>query len=148
MSFKEKKKVQFQNCHVLIRSITFTGVLLKQSFSLFCDSRYCIMDALSEANGTFALRLLKILCQDSRRNVFYSPVSISSALAMVLLGAKGNTAAQMAQVNLPERRDCFFNCSVLLPSFIPHEDVNLLSWDFLGKVSPISNLDRTIKTLF
>ena len=60
------------------------------------------MDALSEANGTFAFHLLKMLCQDSpSRNVFYSPVSISSALAMVFLGAKGNTAAQMAQVNLP-----------------------------------------------
>ncbi|XP_037699477.1 serpin B9 [Choloepus didactylus] len=56
------------------------------------------MDAFSEANGTFAIRLLKILCQDSpSHNVFYSPVSISSALAMVLLGAKGNTAAEMAQ---------------------------------------------------
>ncbi|XP_057556627.1 serpin B9 [Hippopotamus amphibius kiboko] len=57
------------------------------------------MDALSEANGTFALRLLKILCQDDpSRNVFYSPVSISSALAMLFLGAKGDTAAQVAQV--------------------------------------------------
>ncbi|XP_068414604.1 serpin B9 [Eschrichtius robustus] len=57
------------------------------------------MDALSEANGAFALRLLKILCQDDpSRNVFYSPVSISSALAMVFLGAKGDTAAQLAQV--------------------------------------------------
>ncbi|XP_008067684.1 serpin B9 [Carlito syrichta] len=57
------------------------------------------METLSEANGTFAIHLLKILCQDNpSRNVFYSPVSISSALAMVLLGAKGNTAAQMAQV--------------------------------------------------
>ncbi|KAM9075156.1 serpin B9 isoform 2-T4 [Megaptera novaeangliae] len=57
------------------------------------------MDALSEANGAFALRLLKMLCQDDpSRNVFYSPVSISSALAMVFLGAKGDTAAQLAQV--------------------------------------------------
>uniref|UniRef100_A0A673SX17 Serpin family B member 6 n=1 Tax=Suricata suricatta TaxID=37032 RepID=A0A673SX17_SURSU len=57
------------------------------------------MDALSEANGTFAFHLLKMLCQDSpSRNVFVSPVSVSSALAMVFLGAKGNTAAQMAQV--------------------------------------------------
>ncbi|XP_057411597.1 serpin B9 isoform X1 [Balaenoptera acutorostrata] len=57
------------------------------------------MDTLSEANGAFALRLLKILCQDDpSRNVFYSPVSISSALAMVFLGAKGDTAAQLAQV--------------------------------------------------
>lgn len=73
------------------------------------------MDALSEANGTFALRLLKILCQDSRRNVFYSPVSISSALAMVLLGAKGNTAAQMAQVlSLNTEKDIHGNFQSLL----------------------------------
>ncbi|CAK7317255.1 Serpin B9 [Vulpes lagopus] len=57
------------------------------------------MEALSEANGTFAIRLLKMLCQDDpSRNVFCSPVIISSALAMVYLGAKGNTAAQVAQV--------------------------------------------------
>uniref|UniRef100_A0A2K6GJM0 Serpin B8 n=2 Tax=Propithecus coquereli TaxID=379532 RepID=A0A2K6GJM0_PROCO len=57
------------------------------------------METLTEANGTFAIRLLKILCQDNpSHNVFYSPMSISSALAMVLLGAKGSTAAQMAQV--------------------------------------------------
>lgn len=75
-----------KNCHV----------------SLFSDSRPCNMDALSEANDTFALRLLKILCEDnSSYNVFFSPLSISSALAMVFLGTKGNTAAQMFQVNLP-----------------------------------------------
>ncbi|XP_007522249.1 serpin B9 isoform X1 [Erinaceus europaeus] len=56
------------------------------------------MDALSEANGTFAFHLLKSLCQDNpSHNVFFSPLSISSALAMVFLGAKGNTAAQMSQ---------------------------------------------------
>ncbi|CAI9169041.1 unnamed protein product [Rangifer tarandus platyrhynchus] len=56
------------------------------------------MDALCEANGTFALRLLKALCEDDPSdNVFFSPVSLSSVLAMVLLGAKGDTAAQVAQ---------------------------------------------------
>ncbi|XP_062953436.1 serpin B6 [Cynocephalus volans] len=55
------------------------------------------MDPLSEANGTFALNVLKMLGEDSSKNVFFSPTSIASALAMVLLGAKGNTAAQMAQ---------------------------------------------------
>ncbi|XP_023977889.1 serpin B6 isoform X2 [Physeter macrocephalus] len=55
------------------------------------------MDALSEANGTFALTLLKHLGEDNSRNVFISPISISSALAMVFMGAKGNTAAQMSQ---------------------------------------------------
>lgn len=55
------------------------------------------MDSLLEANGTFAINLLKILGEDSSKNVFFSPVSISSALAMVFLGAKANTAGQMAQ---------------------------------------------------
>ncbi|XP_059966015.1 serpin B6 isoform X2 [Mesoplodon densirostris] len=55
------------------------------------------MDALSEANGTFALTLLKHLGEDNSKNVFISPISISSALAMVFMGAKGNTAAQMSQ---------------------------------------------------
>ncbi|KAM9739152.1 serpin B9-like isoform 2-T2 [Dama dama] len=63
------------------------------------DSRPGLMDALCEANGTFALRLLKALCEDDPSgNVFFSPVSLSSVLAMVLLGAKGDTAAQVAQV--------------------------------------------------
>ncbi|KAH0506793.1 Serpin B6 [Microtus ochrogaster] len=55
------------------------------------------MDPLLEANGTFALNLLKILGEDSSKNVFFSPMSISSSLAMVFMGAKGNTASQMAQ---------------------------------------------------
>ncbi|KAK2113198.1 Serpin B9 [Saguinus oedipus] len=56
------------------------------------------METFSNASGTFAIQLLKLLCEDNPSgNVFCSPMSISSALAMVLLGAKGNTATQMAQ---------------------------------------------------
>ncbi|XP_025221232.1 serpin-like protein HMSD isoform X2 [Theropithecus gelada] len=55
------------------------------------------MDALSEANGTFALNLLKKLGENNSNNIFFSPMSMSSALAMVFMGAKGNTAAQMSQ---------------------------------------------------
>jgi serine protease inhibitor len=56
------------------------------------------MDPLLEANATFALNLLKTLGEDSSRNVLFSPISVSSALAMVFMGAKGTTASQMAQV--------------------------------------------------
>uniref|UniRef100_A0A672KYP3 Serpin B6 n=1 Tax=Sinocyclocheilus grahami TaxID=75366 RepID=A0A672KYP3_SINGR len=49
------------------------------------------MEPLSAANTQFK----KISEGNTSRNVFYSPISISSALAMVSLGAKGNTAAQM-----------------------------------------------------
>uniref|UniRef100_A0A8D2AZ00 Serpin domain-containing protein n=1 Tax=Sciurus vulgaris TaxID=55149 RepID=A0A8D2AZ00_SCIVU len=67
-------------------------------FSRKMKAKPCIMDSLSEANGTFACQVLKMLCQDKpSQNVFFSPLSISSALAMVLLGAKGNTKVQMAQ---------------------------------------------------
>lgn len=56
------------------------------------------MSTLSEGNGTFAIHLLKMLCQSNpSKNVCYSPVSISSAISMVLLGAKGQTAVQISQ---------------------------------------------------
>nr|XP_028593695.1 serpin B6-like [Podarcis muralis] len=57
------------------------------------------MDRLTAANSAFALNLFKKLSQnDNTANVFFSPLSISSALTMVSLGAAGNTAAQMAKV--------------------------------------------------
>ncbi|XP_078544142.1 leukocyte elastase inhibitor-like [Lissotriton helveticus] len=56
------------------------------------------MDSLSEANTSFALDLWKKLSEnDNKKNVFYSPISISSALAMVYLGTHGDTAAQMVK---------------------------------------------------
>ncbi|XP_043116354.1 leukocyte elastase inhibitor-like [Puntigrus tetrazona] len=57
------------------------------------------MEPLSAANTQFSLNLFKkIGGGNASGNVFYSPISISSALAMVSLGAKGNTAAQMFKV--------------------------------------------------
>uniref|UniRef100_A0A8C5WXW0 Leukocyte elastase inhibitor n=1 Tax=Laticauda laticaudata TaxID=8630 RepID=A0A8C5WXW0_LATLA len=57
------------------------------------------MDSLSAANTTFALSLFKKLsANDPTKNLFFSPLSISSALLMVCLGAKGNTEAQMSKV--------------------------------------------------
>ncbi|XP_034717460.1 leukocyte elastase inhibitor-like isoform X3 [Etheostoma cragini] len=54
---------------------------------------------LSKANTTFSLALLqKFGDGDKTANIFYSPFSISSALAMVMLGARGNTATQMSEV--------------------------------------------------
>ncbi|XP_044055334.1 leukocyte elastase inhibitor isoform X2 [Siniperca chuatsi] len=57
-----------------------------------------VMAAISSSNTGFALELLRTLSQaNPTGNIFVSPLSISSALAMVYLGAKGDTAAQMAQ---------------------------------------------------
>ncbi|NWX12626.1 SPB10 protein, partial [Aegotheles bennettii] len=57
------------------------------------------MEALNQANTSFALDFFKHECQeDGDKNILFSPLSVSSALAIVYLGAKGNTADQMAKV--------------------------------------------------
>uniref|UniRef100_A0AAY5EBV7 Serpin B6 n=1 Tax=Electrophorus electricus TaxID=8005 RepID=A0AAY5EBV7_ELEEL len=57
------------------------------------------MESLSVANTHITLDLFKKIRESNTTdNVFFSPLSISSALAMVLLGAGGNTAAQMSEV--------------------------------------------------
>ncbi|XP_025760376.1 serpin B8-like [Oreochromis niloticus] len=54
--------------------------------------------SLSEANSAFSLALFKQLSNNNKTgNIFFSPFSISSALAMVMLGARGNTATQMSE---------------------------------------------------
>ncbi|XP_075826070.1 leukocyte elastase inhibitor [Microtus pennsylvanicus] len=56
------------------------------------------MEQLSTANTLFALELFRTLTENnSTGNIFISPLSISSALAMVFLGTKGDTAAQLSK---------------------------------------------------
>ena len=58
------------------------------------------MAAISSSNTVFALELFRTLSHaNPSGNMFVSPLSISSALAMVYLGARGDTAAQMGQVH-------------------------------------------------
>uniref|UniRef100_A0A4W6G0R8 Leukocyte elastase inhibitor n=1 Tax=Lates calcarifer TaxID=8187 RepID=A0A4W6G0R8_LATCA len=59
-----------------------------------------LLSPLSKANTTFCLDLFRKLSDnDNTANVFFSPFSISSALAMVMLGARGNTATQISEVH-------------------------------------------------
>lgn len=82
----------------------------------------------SKANITFSLALLKKLRDDGKTaNVFYSPFSVSSALAMVMLGAKGNTAKQMSEVRV--RIDTLRHAHQQLKMFCSH--VNTPSWKYL-----------------
>uniref|UniRef100_A0A8D0DNI4 Serpin domain-containing protein n=1 Tax=Salvator merianae TaxID=96440 RepID=A0A8D0DNI4_SALMN len=56
------------------------------------------MDNLPAANTAFAFKLFKTLSEnDNKKNLFFSPLSISSALSMVLLGAGGSTADQISK---------------------------------------------------
>jgi serpin B len=53
------------------------------------------MSTLVKGNGEFAFNLYQLL-KEENGNIFYSPYSISLALAMTYGGARGETAAQMA----------------------------------------------------
>lgn len=55
------------------------------------------VEALAEGNNAFALDLYGEL-RSEEGNIFFSPYSISSALAMTYAGARGGTAEEMAQV--------------------------------------------------
>ncbi|NWS38367.1 OVALY protein, partial [Probosciger aterrimus] len=61
------------------------------------------MGSISEANAEFAFDVFKELkVHHVNDNVFYSPLSIISALAMVCLGARGNTQSQMEKCGTSE----------------------------------------------
>ena len=65
------------------------------------------LDALVASNTQFAFGLYESLRAESDGNLFYSPYSISLALAMTWAGARGETDAQMADVlrfSLPSER--------------------------------------------
>ncbi|XP_061446591.1 leukocyte elastase inhibitor-like isoform X1 [Rhineura floridana] len=56
------------------------------------------MDKLANANTHFALDLFQKFSESNPTgNIFFSPLSVSAALAMVVLGARGNTAAQLSK---------------------------------------------------
>ncbi|XP_023806209.1 leukocyte elastase inhibitor-like isoform X1 [Oryzias latipes] len=95
--------VVYGNYHYQYRNIVYTD----DDYDVFNDAAKFIineeimasLNTVSSANTKFSLDLFKQLSnEDKMANVFYSPFSISSALAMVMLGARGTTASQMTEV--------------------------------------------------
>jgi len=77
------------------------------------DTGYTLQGVQSVVNGNnqFAFELYSELNKNKQGNVFYSPYSISAALAMTYEGAKGQTADEMKSVfHFPEN-------SILRPNF-------------------------------
>ncbi|CAM4687180.1 unnamed protein product [Leuciscus chuanchicus] len=54
-----------------------------------------VIEPVVLANSKFSIDMLKVLCKGNTDNVLFSPLSISSALGLVVLGASGETAEQM-----------------------------------------------------
>lgn len=64
-------------------------------------------EALVDGNSAFAFSLYRLLKDKQAGNLFYSPYSISQALAMTYAGARGETEQQMAEAlhfTLPQER--------------------------------------------
>ncbi|XP_055389007.1 leukocyte elastase inhibitor-like [Condylostylus longicornis] len=64
-----------------------------------CDKTYNPKKALSSANAAFSLELLRELSKNESENsnVFFSPLSVQTAMGMVLLGSRGSTNENMTK---------------------------------------------------
>ena len=94
---------------VFIRRVV--AALLVVCVSITSAARAATLDddvkAVAEANNQFAFDLYARLAKDHPGNLFFSPYSICSALAMTYAGARGETADQMRKVlhfSLPDER--------------------------------------------
>ncbi|XP_045706140.1 serpin B13-like [Phyllostomus hastatus] len=61
------------------------------------------MESLGAVTTRFGLDLFKELSKVHKGNIVFSPVSISTAIGMLLLGARGATAAQLREVLFSEQ---------------------------------------------
>lgn len=89
--------------HVKPTVFVFFGlILLTASVGLghsasLAASKQGVLEVVAQGNTAFALDLYAHL-KDQEGNLFFSPFSLSTALAMCYAGAQGNTATQMADV--------------------------------------------------
>lgn len=76
----------------------------------------------ARASNAFAVDLYRQVARDDG-NLFFSPSSLTTALAMTYAGARGGTAAEMARVlHWPDRQDAVHvACSELLSAWEPPE---------------------------
>ncbi|XP_038205957.1 serpin B3-like isoform X3 [Arvicola amphibius] len=74
------------------------------------------MHLLAEATMKFTLELYRQL-RETKDNIFYSPISIMTALAMLQLGAKGNTRQQIEKEFLDDIRE-FYQANVESLDFV------------------------------
>ncbi|NQT32605.1 MAG: serpin family protein [Candidatus Omnitrophica bacterium] len=83
--------------YIRVSIIVMLFLLLSVTAAIINNSNAEEIKTLAEENNSFALDLYGKL-KTEEGNIFFSPFSISSALAMTYAGARGNTAFQMADV--------------------------------------------------
>lgn len=70
---------------------------MDQKRQISAEQRYCELRTIVDDGNRFACALFAELSQVNSGNLFFSPASISTALAMTLAGARGETAKEMKQ---------------------------------------------------
>src|SRR5437867_830381 len=85
-------------------ALAFAVTCPSNHFSQAGEPKGALSNPVVQANNDFACDLFRSLDKDNRgKNLFFSPYSISSALAMTLEGARGETAGEMGKVlRLPD----------------------------------------------
>ena len=91
-----------------------------------------VQSELVNSNTTFALDLYRTLCRGDG-NAFFSPYSISAALAMTYSGARGETGTQMKQTL------CF-----TLPQRVLHPAFHGLDTDLMQRASDVEGVQLSI----
>ena len=77
---------------------------MRYLFSVLASTIFCFNIAgqnaqtIADSNNLFALNLYSQLCKEKQGNLFLSPFSISTALAMTYAGARNETEKQMRDV--------------------------------------------------
>ena len=82
---------------VLFVMITACLIYLGQTINAAKPSVSEKVQSISQSNNHFAIDLYRQL-RPQEENLFFSPISLSTALAMTYAGAKGDTAREMANV--------------------------------------------------
>ncbi|MBN1911038.1 MAG: serpin family protein [Pirellulales bacterium] len=92
------------SCSRCLCLVVLTALLMTLPAPAWADSTPGVspdVEAVVEGNNTFALDLYAQLSrakQNDNKNLFFSPHSLSTALAMTAAGARGQTEAEMAKV--------------------------------------------------
>lgn len=93
-------KCKYQRVFPIVVLMLVGMTLIGNARCAFCQEAMPAQSppAISADNNQFAFDLFKQVSAAKDRNVFFSPLSISTALAMAYAGSEGETRKQMAQV--------------------------------------------------
>ena len=92
---------------LLLMVVGFSAVLVITQGAAVGEKVFAEAVPVAEGNNSFACDLYEIL-KNAEGNLFFSPLSIRTALAMTYGGARGETAAQMADaLNFDPNQDNF-----------------------------------------